>query len=123
MFAVPERDPSLTSDAALPPAVVPPACHPGAASSHAAAAAAAAAAAVTLPTGATAAAHRGTPSLGPAVAAGVGAAAPREHGKKPNKDISREEDEYDFYFDFLVCVGGALRAWTAAVRAAHREHL
>lgn len=122
MFTVPERDPSLTSDPARPPAVVPPACHPGAASSRAVAAAVsaavAAAVAVTLPTGATAAALRGTPSLGP----GAGAAAPGENERKPDGDVSQEEDRYGFVF-----LGGGrcsqMRAWTAAVRAAHREHL
>lgn len=80
---VPGSDPFLTSDQAHPLAVGAPACHPGAASSLAAAAAAlctasASAAAgagarvtATPPTGATAAVHRGTQSLGAAVAAGA----------------------------------------------------
>ena len=62
-------DPSLTSDPALLRAVAPQACRPGAASSHEAGAAAGAG--PTPPTGATAAAHRGTRSLGLAVAAGA----------------------------------------------------
>lgn len=78
---VPGRDPFLTSDQAHPLAVGAPACHPGAASSLAAAAAAlctasaaagaGARATATPPTGATAAVHRGTQSLGAAVAAGA----------------------------------------------------
>lgn len=78
---VPGSDPFLTSDQAHPLAVGPPACHPGAASSLAAAAAAlctasaaagaGARATATPPTGATAAVHRGTQSLGAAVAAGA----------------------------------------------------
>lgn len=78
---VPGSDPFLTSDQAHPLAVGAPACHPGAASSLAAAAAAlctasaaagaGARATATPPTGATAAVHRGTRSLGAAVAAGA----------------------------------------------------
>lgn len=78
---VPGSDPFLTSDQAHPLAVGAPACHPGAASSLAAAAAAlctasaaagaGAKATATPPTGATAAVHRGTQSLGAAVAAGA----------------------------------------------------
>lgn len=78
---VPGSDPFLTSDQVHPLAVGAPACHPGAASSLAAAAAAlctasaaagaGARATATPPTGATAAAHRGTQSLGAAVAAGA----------------------------------------------------
>lgn len=78
---VPGSDPFLTSDQAHPLAVGAPACHPGAASSLAAAAAAlctasaaagaGARATATPPTGATAAVHRGTQSLGAAVAAGA----------------------------------------------------
>lgn len=78
---VPGSDPFLTSDQAHPLAVGAPACHPGAASSLAVAAAAlctasaaagaGAKATATPPTGATAAVHRGTQSLGAAVAAGA----------------------------------------------------
>lgn len=80
---VPGSDPFLTSDQAHPLAVGAPACHPGAASSLAlavaaaalctasAAAGAGARATATPPTGATAAVHRGTQSLGAAVAAGA----------------------------------------------------
>lgn len=78
---VPGSDPFLTSDQAHPLAVGAPACHPGAASSLAAAAAAlctasaaagaGARATATPPTGATAAVHRGTQSLGATVAAGA----------------------------------------------------
>lgn len=78
---VPGSDPFRTSDQAHPLAVGAPACHPGAASSLAAAAAAlctasaaagaGARATATPPTGATAAVHRGTQSLGAAVAAGA----------------------------------------------------
>lgn len=78
---VPGSDPFLTSDQAHPLAVGAPACHPGAASSLAAAAAAlctasaaagaGARATATPPTGATAAVHHGTQSLGAAVAAGA----------------------------------------------------
>lgn len=77
LFPVPGSDPSLTSDPALQAAVGPPVCRPGAASSPAAAVAApstvlaGAGAIVTPPTGASAAVHPGTQSLGPAVAAGA----------------------------------------------------
>lgn len=82
LSAVPGSGPSLISAPVLLPAVGPPACRPGAASSPVAAAAvrysasagagAGAGDTVTPLTGATAAVHPGTPSLG--VAAGVGVA-------------------------------------------------
>lgn len=68
---MPESDPSLISDPAPLLPTAPPACHHGAVSSRGAAAAVTAAA--PRPTGATAGAHRGTQSLVPTVAAGVGA--------------------------------------------------
>lgn len=83
LLTVPGSDPSLTSDPVPSPAAAPPACRRGAASSPAAAvaarstacvvagAAAGAGATRTPPTGATAAAHLGTPSLARAAAAGV----------------------------------------------------
>lgn len=70
---VPESVPSLTSAPVLPLSAARLASPLGAASSPAAAAAAGAAAKATPPTGATAAAHPGTPSLVPAAAVGVGA--------------------------------------------------
>lgn len=68
---VPESDPSLTSARVLPPAAARPASPLGVASSAVAVAAAGAGATDTPPTGATAAAHLGTPSLVPAAVAGV----------------------------------------------------
>lgn len=81
LFTVPGSDLSLTSDAALPPAVDRPVCHLGAASSPAAAAAARSTASAgagagegataTPRTGATVGVRPGTQSLAPAVVAGV----------------------------------------------------
>lgn len=108
LSTVPGSDPSPTSDRALPPAAGPPACRPGAASSPAAAAAAGPP--VTPPTGATAAARPGTPSLGPAVAAGVAARCPNAT-KEGVRVVKWSEARGPFFFPSGGCwTLGRLRA-------------